>query len=262
VLFLVHRFLSPWWRRRQVPPKRWFLQEPHGVTTQKTPFFVVTAVKTSNLTHGKSSGLSSNYAATYPRRSLPLWRPLWEPACPVTLGCARSASHTQTHVVSVQRYTFRWVNNSLISVAKLRARMVTALEVFYKIKCNIQLNRRSGGVKWQEECRLLRCDAVRLLQEPTFRRNLSPPSSLSSVMRRRLQLLVTSNAVNSSLIICTVMMEVILSFGTLVLKTAARRHIPEDGILHSRLREDLKSYTEWTDSTVLMTTHFTHRSPV
>jgi hypothetical protein len=36
---LVHRFLSPWWRRRQVPPKRRFLQEPHGVTTQKTPFF-------------------------------------------------------------------------------------------------------------------------------------------------------------------------------------------------------------------------------
>jgi hypothetical protein len=26
------------------------LQEPHGVTTQKTPFFIVTAVKTSNLT--------------------------------------------------------------------------------------------------------------------------------------------------------------------------------------------------------------------
>jgi hypothetical protein len=49
-LFLVHRFLSPWWRRRQVPPKRRFLQEPHGVTTQKTPFFIVTAVKTSNLT--------------------------------------------------------------------------------------------------------------------------------------------------------------------------------------------------------------------
>jgi hypothetical protein len=39
VLFLVHRFLSPWWRRRQVPPKRRFLQEPHGVTTQRTPFF-------------------------------------------------------------------------------------------------------------------------------------------------------------------------------------------------------------------------------
>jgi hypothetical protein len=50
VLFLVHLFLSPWWRRLQVPPKRRFLQEPHGITTQKTPFFIVTAVKTSNLT--------------------------------------------------------------------------------------------------------------------------------------------------------------------------------------------------------------------
>jgi hypothetical protein len=39
----------------QVPPKRRFLQEPHGVTTQKTPFFVVTAVKTSNLTLDKVS---------------------------------------------------------------------------------------------------------------------------------------------------------------------------------------------------------------
>jgi hypothetical protein len=26
------------------------IQEPHGVTSQKTPFFIVTAVKTSNLT--------------------------------------------------------------------------------------------------------------------------------------------------------------------------------------------------------------------
>jgi hypothetical protein len=26
------------------------LQEPQGITTQKTPFFIVTAVKTSNLT--------------------------------------------------------------------------------------------------------------------------------------------------------------------------------------------------------------------
>jgi hypothetical protein len=27
------------------PPKRLFLKEPHGVTSQKTPFFMVTAVK-------------------------------------------------------------------------------------------------------------------------------------------------------------------------------------------------------------------------
>jgi hypothetical protein len=30
--------------------KKEFLQKPHGITSQKTPFFIVTAVKTSNLT--------------------------------------------------------------------------------------------------------------------------------------------------------------------------------------------------------------------
>jgi hypothetical protein len=38
---------------RQFPPKHRFLQEPQGVTSLKTPFFIVTAVKTSNLTHLK-----------------------------------------------------------------------------------------------------------------------------------------------------------------------------------------------------------------
>jgi hypothetical protein len=33
-----------------VPPRRRFLQEPHGVTSQKTTFFIFTAVKTSNIT--------------------------------------------------------------------------------------------------------------------------------------------------------------------------------------------------------------------
>jgi hypothetical protein len=28
----------------------WFLQEPHGVTSHKTAFFIATAMKTSNLT--------------------------------------------------------------------------------------------------------------------------------------------------------------------------------------------------------------------
>jgi hypothetical protein len=34
---------------RRIPPKGQFLQEPHGVTSQETPFFILTAVKTSNL---------------------------------------------------------------------------------------------------------------------------------------------------------------------------------------------------------------------
>jgi hypothetical protein len=36
--------------RSDVLPKRWFLQEPNGVPSQKMEFFIVTAVKTSNLT--------------------------------------------------------------------------------------------------------------------------------------------------------------------------------------------------------------------
>jgi hypothetical protein len=37
--------------RRLETLRIWFLQEPHGLTSQKTPFFIVTAVKTSNLTY-------------------------------------------------------------------------------------------------------------------------------------------------------------------------------------------------------------------
>jgi hypothetical protein len=36
--------------RRYFPLTRLFLHEPHGVTSKKTAFFIVTAVKTSNLT--------------------------------------------------------------------------------------------------------------------------------------------------------------------------------------------------------------------
>jgi hypothetical protein len=35
--------------RRKIPEYARFLHAPHGVTSQKTPFFMVTAVKTSSL---------------------------------------------------------------------------------------------------------------------------------------------------------------------------------------------------------------------
>jgi hypothetical protein len=34
----------------EIPRLRRFLQEPHDVTSQKTAFFIITALKTSNLT--------------------------------------------------------------------------------------------------------------------------------------------------------------------------------------------------------------------
>jgi hypothetical protein len=35
--------------RSDIPLKHQFLQEPHDVTSQKTAFFIVTAMRTSNL---------------------------------------------------------------------------------------------------------------------------------------------------------------------------------------------------------------------
>jgi hypothetical protein len=51
LIFVARRFLSPWWWRIYVPPKRSFLLQPQDVTFQKTAFFIVTAVITSNLTY-------------------------------------------------------------------------------------------------------------------------------------------------------------------------------------------------------------------
>jgi hypothetical protein len=63
------------------------------------------------------------------------------------------------------------------------------------------------------------------------------------------RLLVTASVVPSSQILVTLMTEALSSSETSVLKTATRRNIPEDGILHSHRRENLISYlalSGWT----------------
>jgi hypothetical protein len=62
------------------------------------------------------------------------------------------------------------------------------------------------------------------------------------------QLLLTSNVFLSSLIPSTLMMEAIRSPDSSVLTRATWRNIPEDIILHSHRRENLKSYTSFTST--------------
>jgi hypothetical protein len=42
-----------------------FLQDPHGITSQKTDFFIITAVRTSNLTNREGKICPSDACTVY-----------------------------------------------------------------------------------------------------------------------------------------------------------------------------------------------------
>jgi hypothetical protein len=92
-----------------------------------------------------------------------------------------------------------------------------------------------------EECRLWMCRRVALI-----RTGLASALIESVFLHSVLQLLITASAVLTSLIHFTLMTKAIQSSETSVLTRATRRHIAEDGILHSHRRENIKSYILWS----------------
>jgi hypothetical protein len=78
--------------------------------------------------------------------------------------------------------------------------------------------------------------------------NVVPSSLILSIklvfLRSVLQLLVTANAVPSSLILSTLIMGAILSSEPSPPTRATQHHIPEDGILNSHYRDNLKCYRD------------------
>jgi hypothetical protein len=111
----------------------------------------------------------------------------------------------------------------------------------------------TARITWQSGmnvavCRRMACSGM-LRRVTLLRTDVSEERSASFIWVTQRRLLVTASVVPSSPILVTLMKEALSYSETSVLTRVMRCNIPEDAILHSHRRENLKSYialTGWT----------------